>query len=80
MLTILQEEQFESFYQLMEDSFPRDEYRPYQTQRALLSHPNYQIYVYEKDHELVAFLPHGKDLILSSWSILQLKKAFAMAA
>ncbi|KAF0820959.1 MULTISPECIES: GNAT family N-acetyltransferase [unclassified Cytobacillus] len=65
MLTILQEEQFESFYQLMEDSFPRDEYRPYQTQRALLSHPNYQIYVYEKDHELAAFFAawEGPDFI-----------------
>lgn len=55
MLTILQEEQFESLYQLIEDSFPSDEYRPYEAQRALLSHPHYQIYVYEKDHELAAF-------------------------
>lgn len=54
MLTILQEEQFEKFYQLIEDSFPSDEYRPYQTQRALLSHPHYQIYVYEKGQELAA--------------------------
>lgn len=55
MLTILKEEQFENLYQLIENSFPSDEYRPYQTQRALLSHPHYQIYVYEKDHELGAF-------------------------
>lgn len=55
MLKLLQEEQFEDLYQLMEESFPRDEYRPCQAQRALLSHPHYQIYVYEKDHELVAF-------------------------
>ncbi len=54
MLTTLQEEQFEKLYQLIEESFPRDEYRPYETQRALLSHPHYQIYVYEKDHELAA--------------------------
>ncbi|WP_338472896.1 GNAT family N-acetyltransferase [Niallia sp. XMNu-256] len=60
MLTILQEEQFEDLYQLIEESFPSDEYRPYQTQRALLSHPNYQIYVYKKDHELAAFFAAWK--------------------
>lgn len=65
MLKILQEEQFESFYQLMKDSFPSDEYRPYQTQRALLSHPHYQIYVYKKDQELAAFFAawEGPDFI-----------------
>jgi GNAT superfamily N-acetyltransferase len=65
MLTILQEEQFEILYQLIEDSFPCDEYRPYQTQRALLSHPHYQIYVYEKNHELAAFFAtwEGPDFI-----------------
>lgn len=55
MLTVLQDEQFEQLYQLFEESFPSDEYRPYETQRALLSHPQYQIYVYEKDHEVAAF-------------------------
>lgn len=55
MLTILREEQFDDFYQLMKDSFPIDEYRPCQKQRTLLSHPFYQIYVYEKDQELAAF-------------------------
>ena len=65
MLTILQEEQFENFYQLIEESFPSDEYRPYQTQRGLLSHPHYQIYVHEKDHELAAIFAtwEGPDFI-----------------
>lgn len=65
MLTILQEEQFEDLYQLIEDSFPSDEYRPYQTQRALLSNPHYQIYVYKKDHELAALFAtwEGPDFI-----------------
>ncbi|WP_077618238.1 GNAT family N-acetyltransferase [Bacillus sinesaloumensis] len=55
MLSILQEDRFEELYQMFEDSFPSDEYRPYQTQRALLSNPHYQIYVYEKNHEIAAF-------------------------
>ena len=65
MLTILQEKQFENFYQLIEESFPIDEYRPYQTQRGLLSHPHYQIYVHEKDHELAAIFAtwEGPDFI-----------------
>lgn len=65
MLTILQEERFENLYQLFEDSFSTDEYRPYQMQRSLLSHPCYQIYVYEKDHELAAFFAtwEGSDFI-----------------
>lgn len=56
MLTILQENQFEELFRLMEESFPTDEYRPYQLQQSLLSHPHYQIYVYKKDGKLVAFL------------------------
>lgn len=55
MLTILQEEQFDELYQLMKDSFPEDEYRDYQTQRALLSHPLYKAYIYENEQELGAF-------------------------
>ncbi len=65
MLTLLQEDHFESLYQLFEDSFPSDEYRPYHMQRSLLSDPHYQIYVYEKDHELAAFFAtwEGPDFI-----------------
>ncbi|WP_071394847.1 GNAT family N-acetyltransferase [Bacillus tuaregi] len=65
MLTFLQEEQFDDFYQLIEESFPLDEYRPYQTQRALLSHPHYQIHTYEKDYELAAIFAtwEGPDFI-----------------
>lgn len=55
MLTILKEEQFDKVYKLMEDSFPKDEYRPYPLQRALLANPLYRIYVHEENQELVAF-------------------------
>lgn len=65
MLTILQKERFDDLYHLFEDSFPRDEFRPYNIQRKLLSHPHYQIFVYEKDCELAAFFAtwEGPDFI-----------------
>ena len=58
MLTKLLKKDFDQVYDLMEQSFPDDEYRPYEEQKALLDHPAYQIYV-EKDCEnqmLRAFL------------------------
>lgn len=38
---------FEQVYRLMEESFPADEIRTYEGQKALLSDPRYQIYVPE---------------------------------
>ncbi|KMK77559.1 GNAT family N-acetyltransferase [Alkalihalobacillus pseudalcaliphilus] len=55
MLIKLKGNKFDAFYQLMQDSFPPDEYRPYHHQRALLDNPFYQIYMYEEHDELVAF-------------------------
>lgn len=43
MLRELQREEFDAFYRIMEDSFPPDEYRPYEEQKALLSRPGYRI-------------------------------------
>lgn len=48
MLTLLQEHQFDLLYQLLEESFPADEYRDYQSQKALLTHPLYKVYIYEE--------------------------------
>lgn len=50
MLTKLLKKDFDQVYDLMEQSFPDDEYRPYEEQKALLDQPAYQIYV-EKDCE-----------------------------
>ena len=36
---------FDAVFRIMEQSFPSDEYRPYEEQRALLSRHNYQILV-----------------------------------
>ncbi len=38
---------FDKIYDLMETSFPNDEYRTYHEQKQLLSNPLYQIYVLE---------------------------------
>ena len=44
MLTKLTQKEFDKVYQLMETSFPKDEYRPYAEQKALLEKSNYTIY------------------------------------
>jgi ribosomal protein S18 acetylase RimI-like enzyme len=36
---------FDSAFSLLEESFPLDEYRPYDAQRALLQNPQYSIYI-----------------------------------
>jgi ribosomal protein S18 acetylase RimI-like enzyme len=48
MLEKLCLKEFDQIYNLMEVSFPKDEYRSYFEQKALLDHPLYQIYV-QKD-------------------------------
>ena len=56
MLKILEPENFDAVYSLMEESFPPDEHRPYKAQKALLSNPLYRIYVLEKGEEIAAFM------------------------
>lgn len=57
MLQPLRETDFEQFYDLMKASFPKDEYRPYEGQRALLTEDAYQIYArYGEDDVLEAFV------------------------
>lgn len=52
MLNPLQDAQFNDFFQLLQASFPKDEYRPYQDQKALLKKPGYQVYIHEREEEL----------------------------
>ena len=56
MLKILEPQKFDTVFSLMEESFPPDEHRPYNDQKALLVHPAYKIYVLEEEGELVAFM------------------------
>lgn len=44
MLTEINYSQFDEIYQIMENSFPQDERRPYNEQRHLLELPDYHIY------------------------------------
>ena len=57
MLTVLREEDFDKLYDLMERSFPLDEYRPYNLQKALLENPYYTIYTrYGDEGAIEAFI------------------------
>ncbi len=58
MLEKLKETDFYKVYNLMRASFPRDEFRNYEGQKALLEIPEYQIYVWpdSKRPEPKAFL------------------------
>lgn len=44
MLVELHQKHFKKVFRLMEDSFPRDEYRNFEAQKALLANPAYTIY------------------------------------
>lgn len=46
---------FEQVFQIMDESFPTDEYRPYDEQKKLLDNPYYRIYVYKQQDEVAAF-------------------------
>lgn len=57
MLKILEINNFDQMYRLMEASFPQDEYRPYASQKALLADPAYRVYAHcDNTHTLLAFL------------------------
>lgn len=45
MLELMNENDFDNVYKIMEDSFPPDEHRTYEEQKALLNKANYNIYV-----------------------------------
>lgn len=44
MLELLQKEQFDAIYRVMEESFPLDEFRPYHEQKALFDDERYSAY------------------------------------
>ena len=46
MLEKLRADDFENVFEIMKDSFPKDEYRPFEEQKALLKVPEYQIYAF----------------------------------
>ena len=53
----MRDDEFDAVFAIMEQSFPKDEYRPYEEQRALLEDPRYTLYVHRaKGGEVDAFL------------------------
>ena len=45
------QEDFDRIYEIMEKSFPDDEYREYEEQRALFLRPEYSVYVVDGQSE-----------------------------
>ncbi len=57
MIEKLKTQDFDTIYDLMEMSFPSDEYRTYDEQKALLNNPAYSIYVlYDESQDIKAFI------------------------
>lgn len=55
MLERLDNNYFDQVFNILEESFPTDEYRPYEEQKSLLANPYYRIYVYKPQEEVAAF-------------------------
>ncbi len=58
MLRLLNKQNFDRVYEIMEESFPPDERRDYEAQKALLKNKNYKIYVINDDinNDIKAFI------------------------
>ena len=46
---------FDAVYEIMKESFPRDEFRSYEGQKALLERSDYHLKTYEQEGELLGF-------------------------
>lgn len=55
MLEKIRQDEFDQVFSLMERSFPPDEYRSYQEQKALLLKQNYEIYANKEPLQKTAF-------------------------
>lgn len=56
MICLLQEKEFDRVFSIMKESFPTDEYRNYEGQRALLKRKDYSIFVWKEENEIKAFI------------------------
>ena len=57
MFKILDLKDFDKVYSIMENSFPSDEYRPYNEQKALFENKEYKIYTWQNSvGEIIAFI------------------------
>ncbi len=56
MIEILQKNDFEQIFNIMEDSFPTDEYRPKQAQKKLFDNVIYKVYGVKENDTVIAFI------------------------
>ena len=56
MLKKLNAQGFDEIYRIMGKSFPKDEYRSYTEQKALLRNPLYSVYVINSGGSVKAFI------------------------
>ena len=74
MLKKMEIKEFDQVYTLMEESFPKDEYRDYQKQKELFQNPEYQILIEKKSRvpgNQSIFCKHGSLKLLFTWNISQ---------
>lgn len=55
MLELLDKDEFEQLYELMDESFPKAEIRNFKGQEELLQNPHYNVYVLRENSEILAF-------------------------
>ena len=68
MIEKLDIKEFDAVFSIMERSFPKEEYRPYAAQKALLHNPSYAIYVAKAENRIVGFAAVWE---LDSWLFLE---------
>ena len=68
MIEKLDPKEFDQVFDLMEQSFPLEEYRPYQGQKALLQNPAYTIYVAKEENQIVGLAAVWQ---LKNWLFLE---------
>ena len=68
MIEKLENKEFDAVYSIMEQSFPLEEYRSYNAQKALLQKPAYRIYVAKEEGKILGFAAVWE---LESWRFLE---------
>lgn len=56
MLRLLDKNDFDKVYKIMEKSFPADEYRPFDEQKALFEKDEYKVYICEDNGDIKGFI------------------------
>ena len=68
MIEKLKSNEFDAVYAVMEQSFPLEEYRSYEGQKALLVKPAYRIYAAKEEGEILGFAAVWQ---LENWLFLE---------